>query len=265
MNLLQKLTLRLQHAFRPAWHRGGAYWCPVCEHSVRRFCPLDERFAANWVNHGFDLLPERFETLNFHAYSCPICSASDRDRLYALYLQQEASRLPSRGKFVEFAPIGALSAKIRRTLPTWEHRTADLFMAGVDDRVDICDMRATYACNSVDFFLCSHVLEHVLDDRQAMRELFRILKPGGCGILMVPIALDLTTSREGTPAMSESERWRHFGQDDHIRLHARGDFLSRVMESAFHIEEWGCDKFGAALLKRHGIAATSVLYVVHKS
>lgn len=264
MKLFRRITRKIQHTLRPAWHRGGAYWCPVCEHSVRRFSPLDERFTSDWVTHGFDLLPERMETLNCKAYSCPLCDVSDRDRLYALYLQQEASRLPPQGKFIEFAPIGALTAKLRRTLPAWEYRTADLFMANVNDRVDLCDMRNVYGDSSVDFFLCSHVLEHVLDDRQAMHELFRILKPGGRGILMVPISLDLTASREGTPTMSESERWRHFGQNDHLRIYSRGDFITRVLQSKFYLEEIGSDAFEAGVLLRYGIALNSVLYVVHK-
>ena len=38
-----------------------------------------------------------------------------------------------------------------------------------------------YAAESCDYFLCFHVLEHVPDDIAAIREIFRVLRPGGQG------------------------------------------------------------------------------------
>ena len=63
-------------------------------------------------------------------------------------------------------------------------------MENVDDKVDITDM-TIYPDNHFDFFICSHMLEHVFDDRKALRELYRILKWGGQGILVVPIVLSI--------------------------------------------------------------------------
>ena len=57
-------------------------------------------------------------------------------------------------------------------------------------KVDITNI--LYEDNSFDVILCSHVLEHVIDDQKAMRELFRVLKPGGWAILQVPIPADMT-------------------------------------------------------------------------
>ena len=53
-------------------------------------------------------------------------------------------------------------------------------------RLDITDMN--FEDNLFDVIICSHVLEHIVGDRKAMRELFRVLRPEGFAILQVPIS-----------------------------------------------------------------------------
>ena len=40
--------------------------------------------------------------------------------------------------------------------------------------------------DSFDATLCNHVMEHVADDIKAMKEILRVLKPGGWAIIQVP-------------------------------------------------------------------------------
>ena len=42
----------------------------------------------------------------------------------------------------------------------------------------------------VDRLLCNHLLEHVIDDQSVVREICRILKPGGLALIGVPLALN---------------------------------------------------------------------------
>lgn len=76
-----------------------------------------------------------------------------------------------------------------------------------------------------DLICCSHVLEHVDDDRAAIREIYRMLKPGGTALLMVPITEDVTY--EDPSVTSPEEREAKFGQSDHVRAYGR-DFVERV-------------------------------------
>ena len=237
--------------------------CPVCEHPVRTFLPLPAFYAEAARKYGYPHFGKG-ETINVAEYSCPHCRASDRERLYALFLDEIVSA-PTyfRGRnLVHFAPEQPLSIRIRR-LGAFNYRTADLFMEGVDDRVDITDM-AEYANDSFDCFICSHVLEHVSDDRQTLCELLRILKPGGWGILMAPIMTHLEHTLEDPTATTEAERWRLFGQGDHVRLYAKGDFLHRIRETGFTVQELDVKHFGAERFDRYGITRRSVLYVVNK-
>jgi SAM-dependent methyltransferase len=73
--------------------------------------------------------------------------------------------------------------------------------------------------------LCIHVLEHVADDAAALRELRRVLSPGGEALIMVPLLGDVT---DEDPAAPPDERVRRFGQADHVRLYGAADLVARI-------------------------------------
>jgi SAM-dependent methyltransferase len=168
-----------------------------------------------------------------------------------------------RYRLLEFAPSFGLTRKLKRT-PCVDYRSADLYRNNVDDRVDIADMRG-YADASFDVVLCSHVLEHVPDDRRALRELRRILRPDGFAIVMVPLVHGVEETNED-PAIDTPElRWRHFGSDDHVRQYGKRDFAERLAAAGFEVERLGIGFFGAEAFRHAGIAADSVLYVARRS
>jgi len=240
------------------------HYCPVCCRSVPGFEPIGWDFIALLNDVGYMQPIFQGETFDPVNYYCPYCRASDRDRLYALFLAQYLNRLDAsvRHRFIDFAPSRQLSVFLR-SFPFLDYRTADLLAEGVDDRVDVTQM-PVYGTASVDFFLCSHVLEHVPDDRRAMAELYRILKPGKCGILMVPIILTLQATHEDPTIVSPQERWKHFGQDDHLRIYAKADFVQKATAAGFAVHQLDITVFGSDNFLRHGIHRRSVLYVVGK-
>jgi hypothetical protein len=248
---------------------GARYRCPVCDSRVKAFEPLPEFYAENAKKYAWPFAVEEAETCNDRAYQCPHCSASDRDRLYALYLRDYLAALESNAgaNIVDFAPAPSLSIFIRRQIArsgkNVSYRTADAFAEGVDDKVDITDL-TVYRDGQFDFFICSHVLEHVADDRKALRELYRILRQGGSGILMVPIILSIDEIDEDPTVTDEGERWRRFGQYDHVRLYSKNGFIERVKEAGFIVNQHDINSFGKDRFERNGIGNQSVLYVVQK-
>lgn len=248
---------------------GGRHFCPVCRSRVRAFQPLPEFYRENLTKHGWPFGDEEAETCNQLGYLCPSCQATDRDRLYALYLQDYLPGVQANQvlKMVDFAPSAPLSDFIRREIArsrqNISYRTADALAEGVDDKVDITELRP-YQDGEFDFFICSHVLEHVSDDRKAIRELHRILRPGGKGILMVPIVLCVSEIDEDPTVVDEGERWRRFGQFDHVRLYSKRGFIERVKAAGFLIHQYGQEFFGSGEFIRTGISAQSILYVVEK-
>ena len=130
---------------------------------------------------------------------------------------QKSGILQTAEKVLQIAPAKMIDVYIQQQLESDKYDTADLFMEGVTYQSDIQNM-LEISDETYDLWICSHVLEHVADDRKALRELNRILKPDGCGILLVPLDL----SREETDeeqGCSEAENWRRFGQGDHCLLY----------------------------------------------
>lgn len=220
---------------------------------------MSERFLNEVVIPGVDYSPQDFETLSIENASCLICNATDRERLYALFLWDKLDELRQQ-RLVHFAPEDRLSRRLRKLVP--DYRTADLSRSA-DDQVDLTKM-TLYPDESFDVFICSHILEHIPEDRKAFSELYRITKRGGYGILMVPILLSLTHTYEDASKTTELERLHHFGQEDHVRIYSKSGFLERLESAGFKVHQLGVNYFGAAAFERYGIDAKSVLYIVER-
>jgi hypothetical protein len=239
--------------WRPQLH------CPLCDRDVDRFRPLPSFYLEEWERNEFPYGPGDFETLNVPAYSCPHCDGADRERFYALFVDSELRARPPADplRMLDIAPVPWLTSYLRRS-GWFDYRSADLEDPSADDRVDVMDM--PYDDASFDAFVCSHVLEHVADDRAALGELARVLRPGGWGIVMVPICLRVDATTEDT-TVTASEGWRRFGQHDHVRLYDRAGFLDRIESAGLAVESIPAKAFGRDS-RRAGIAPGSRLYVV---
>jgi SAM-dependent methyltransferase len=97
-------------------------------------------------------------------------------------------------------------------------------------KMDVTDI--LFPNETFDVIYCSHVLEHVLDDKRAMREFYRVLKFGGWAIIIVPISVDRATTFEDPSVRDPMERFRLFGQGDHVRRYGL-DYLERLREAGF--------------------------------
>jgi SAM-dependent methyltransferase len=154
------------------------------------------------------------------------------------------------------APEGCLQEKLREKLGSG-YLAADLFDPCVDLKMDVTSI--PFADNHFDAIYCSHVLEHVPDYRKAMREFFRVLKPGGWAVLLVPITAEKTI--EGPPITDPRERLRLFGQEDHVRRYGP-DYTERLRSAGFSVTEFGADDLGDPnSLTKMGLARTG--QIVH--
>lgn len=109
--------------------------------------------------------------------------------------------------------------------------TADLFNPRAMVKMDITSIQ--YPNETFDIIYCSHVLEHVADDRKAIEEFFRVLKNNGWAILNVPINNGQTF--EDSSIVSPQERLKAFGQEDHVRRYGT-DYVDRLRDAGFVVE-----------------------------
>jgi SAM-dependent methyltransferase len=184
--------------------------CPCCGGTFRSFRPHRGRAGA----------------------SCPGCGALERHRLLWLYLSQETNLLHEGLSVLHIAPEYVLRRSLR-TLGNLSYLTADLDSALADVHTDVTAMQ--FADESFDVVLCNHVLEHVDDDLQAMRELHRVMIPGGWGIFMVPVESSRATTFEDPSITDPAERMRAYGQEDHARLYGT-DYPDRLRAAGFEVE-----------------------------
>jgi SAM-dependent methyltransferase len=187
---------------------GDTVECPCCGASFARFC----RGPAGTPNRR-----------------CWRCGSLERHRQLALLFRSRRALLRPGMRILHIAPEQA----VRRLLPTdCDYVAGDLDPAPGERRIDVTDMRE-FADETFDAVICNHVMEHVPDDRAAMREFRRVLRRGGWAILMTPIVIDATV--EDATVVDPAERLRQFGQVDHVRRYG-WDYVDRLQESGLSVE-----------------------------
>lgn len=238
-------------------------YCISCGLYYKEFKPISSFLDDMFIKYDSPYRMDQFETLNVKEYACPGCYINDRDRLILMYLKKATD--PTKNyKLIEFAPTVSFGKAVKSKFKNIERRTANLLPDDVDDQIDIMDMHI-YEDNKFDIFICSHVLEHVTDDLKGMSELHRILKPGGFGILLVPIIPTLQRTLEDPTVNDEALQWKLYCQGDHVRMYKKQDFIDRLSSVGFTVNQIGKDYFGEEVLTLNGISPGSILYVVEKN
>ena len=249
----------VEYLKRTLWKK--VKYCPVCNKKIYKFNKLSDFYLDKYVKYRYKHNIFNAETFNLFAYSCPKCNAADKERFYALYLSEYLQNKSL--SILDIAPSKSLS-EFLKTFKNCKFRTADLYMPYVDDKVDITNMDI-YKDESFDFIICSNVLEHIENDIQAMREIYRVLTKKGKAIMMVPISLDLENDYELKKTMTEAERWHHYGQNDHVRQYSKNGFISKLKSVGFTVEEITVKNYSKELFIKYGISEKSVLYIVAKN
>jgi SAM-dependent methyltransferase len=208
---------RLARQVLPLVYRGGAVCCPCCGGTFRKFI----------TRHGNDAL-------------CPGCLSLQQHRALSLFLPRRLSELDGEIALLHVAPEEGLGEKLR-SLPKVRYLSADL-----DPRSPALmqfDITAIpFDDASFDVVVCNHVLEHVQNDRLAMRELYRVLRPAGCMYSIHPVHGKLAATLEDPSVTDPNARRRLFGQFDHVRIYGR-DFAERLADAGFEVtvKNYGAD------------------------
>ncbi len=206
------VKVRLRHRFM----RGNAVYCPICGNSGIAFLPSGD--------------PPRP-----HA-RCAFCGSLERARMAWLYLKR--LNLPKSGmRVLHVAPENSLREKFK-SIPGVEYIAGDKFEPGYQWAKETIKLDVTeipFPDEHFDMVICSHVLEHVPDDRKAISELFRVMKKGGLGLFIVPFEQDREHTYEDFSINTPEGRKKAFGQHDHVRIYGR-DYAERLKEAGLKVE-----------------------------
>ncbi len=192
---------------------------------------------------------------------CPRCNSHSRHRTILLYLQRETKIFSSQGKMLHFAPE-PFFIPIFKSQHNIDYVTGDLNPVFADNKIDITNI--SFSNNFFDFILCLHVLEHIVDDEKAMRELFRVLKPGSFALIQVPIDLAKSVTFEDTSITTEADRLNFFGQVDHVRI-CGTDYYKRLEQVGFSVETCNySDVFSNDDKRKFGLTSREDFYICRK-
>lgn len=219
----------------------GKRYCPICNNNVRVFLP-----------YGVNPRPNAL---------CPICGSLERHRLVYLYFKEQTNLFTKKIKMLHIAPEKILTAIFSKQFNI-DYLSADIDSSRAMVEMDLQDIRLPD--NLFDVIYCSHVLEHIPDDRKAMKELYRVLRPGGWAVLQVPIKKNLQNTLENSSVITPEQRILHYGQHDHLRLYGM-DYEERLREAGFNVK---VDKYIETLdeqiINKYALAKDEYIYFCAK-
>ena len=216
-------------------------WGSVVRHCL--ICGYDGMFAP----HGS---PPRLNA------ACPSCGSLERHRQIHLYCEREKPFAKDHS-VLHFAPEKHLGPYVAARVGNYQ--TADLR----DDpklthpRLNIEDTKLPDG--QYDWILCNHVLEHV-NDAVALREFYRMLKPGGRALITVPVAEGMPHTFEDATIITPGDRTLHYRQWDHVRYFGR-DVRDRITAAGFDLYEFTADWRDIA---PHAIAFSTGVFIATK-
>lgn len=232
-------------------YKGVGVECPVCGSAFRIFVPAGNPLRKN--------------------VKCPKCGSYERGRLMWLYLKELNNLFENYSciKLLHFAPERFFYEKFSE-LQNLEYTPCDLcpekYVFGGKIKIAKVDItEIPFEDRSFDFIICSHVLEHILNDALAMSELYRVMKPGGGGIFQVPMDHSLEKTYEDVSITTPEGRSKAFGQHDHVRRYGT-DYKDRLEKAGFKVTvDDFVTKFSAEELFRFGLDKTEMIFRCDKT
>jgi SAM-dependent methyltransferase len=245
--LPRPILIRLSYIFKifaPLLYRGNKVECPVCEKKFSKFLS----YGSN-VSHRENVL-------------CPYDLTLERHRLMWLYLKNESNFFTAGNLDVlHIAPEQCFYGKFK-VQKNLNYLTGDLVSPLADLHFDLHQI--PLEDNRFDVVFCNHVMEHVDDPIQCMKELFRVMKPGGWAIMQVPQDMSRETTYEDPSIIDPAEREKHFWQKDHVRLFGR-DYPHWVEKAGFAVYIYDPKKhFNDEVISRYRLIKEELLYIARK-
>ncbi len=243
-NIPRPWLIRFSHLFsiiiRP-FYIGNNVHCPICNHHFRKFLPYGNKAGENRL--------------------CPVCLSLERHRLLWIYLKQYSDFFNKTSKVLHIAPEQPFIKRFKKA-KNLDYTTADIISPIADLHFNI--MNIPLKDNSYDWIICNHVLEHVENDITAMKEILRILKPGGKAIMQVPINYSFEKTFEDKSITDPKQREKFFGQYDHLRWHGL-DYPQRLISAGFKVSEFDIKNYlNSEEIQKFRLDSTEILYIATK-
>ena len=208
----------------------------------KRVCPVCGKHSRVFMKFGYNPRDDA---------QCPYCHSLERHRLIWLFLQRRTRFFSDKyDRVLHVAPETCFEKRFKSVLKS-AYLTADLNNPSAMIKMDVTNIK--YPDNTFDVIMCNHVLEHVPDDKKAMKAFYRVLKPDGWAIITVPIVSDMTY--EDDSVVSPNDRLKIYGHPEHVRNYGH-DYMDRLREAGFTVNGFRKSEFiGADEVEKFGLSA----------
>lgn len=223
MNAVRRLRRRIFGLFHP----GKDVYCLYCKRTFGKFMQEGVKSPAflkyKVAGGGYK-----------ENVQCPNCFSVDRSRLLYLFFQLRTEVYKQKTSILHISPNKEIAGVLKGDTITQTVGSIEPEMYSEFNPVYLDVQKMDFHDNTFDVVICCHVIEHVDNDDDAMREIFRVLKPGGFAVLQVPLAINLDKTIEDKTLATDKERKLKFGQVDHVRLYGL-DYLEKLRAAGFRV------------------------------
>lgn len=211
-------------------------FCPICQNSHNEFLASNNKIKRDNA-------------------CCPTCRSLERHRHLWLFLKEnKPDFFNQKATLLHWAPEICFIPQLK-SLSHLTYIQADINRPYNPDITKLDITNIALPDSSVEVTICSHVLEHIVDDHKAMTELYRVLKPGGYALIMVPLYCNLEKTYEDFSITTPNERLMHFDQSDHVRKYAM-DIVDRLEKVGFHVEAFPLKRLSHDLREKYGLSGS---------
>ncbi len=242
----------------------GRRECYICNRTFFSYLPV---YGDSWYQTQVRMQGINFNfcdrTYNRWEYRCPYCDSIDRTRFIMACIHKKL-RNKCDMKVLYFAPPPSGIRYLRTKMRNFSVDTNDLYMnnKNIKYHYDIQDMQGIND-NTYDLIICSHVLEHVADDRLALKELYRVVKEKGMVFILVPLDLKRVWFDEEN-GRSEFENWKRFGQIDHVRRYTNDEIIRRIEEAGFRCSVITRNDISKKIVRQNAFHRNIRIYLAEK-
>ena|SRR2546423_2577835 len=231
-------------AFLRVKHKGEGVECICCGGKFRSF-----------ASFGVPRRPNAW---------CPKCESLERHRILWKFLETKTDLYTARLKLLHVAPETIFFKSIGKR-DNIDYYPADKFPSVYPQGTHFIDLLdINFEDNTFDAVICNHVFQYIEEDRKAMAELYRVMKPGAWSIMQVPINKDLPCTYEDPSITDPKEREREFGLAEHVRFYGT-DYADRLREAGFFVSVCDfCEEFTEAEINRYGFWKGDAIYYCTK-
>ena len=240
---------------RKIYYTGNEYFCPICN-----------KYARKFIKYGKNNDPiKKYKIISSGKREnciCPNCFSKDRERFLYIFFSyfQSKSFINKNSSILHFSPEKSLRNYFFKN-DFKNYKTADFFDEKANYKIDL----ENYANHNqkYDLIICNHVLEHIHNDKVALKNINNLLNEKGYAILLTPFSKLIEEDIYMGMSLSYEKQLEYYGQEDHVRIYSQKNLISKIENAGFNLKLMKLDEF-SSIKKKMGLINEERIFLAQK-